>query len=292
MEVDREDGRTATMLRPLACSRSVLNRAHGSASWSQGDTKVLAAVFGPKAGTKKTENPEKASIEVIWKPKTGQIGKLEREYEMILKRTLQSICILTINPNTTTSVIIQKAYDALHLISEFQPPSAPSISMQLLSHPHSPALVQHLRKSCCKFILCVYLQVVNDDGALLPCAINAACAALVDAGISLKHLAVAICCCLAETGCVILDPTKQEEQKMKAFVYLVFPNSVLSVQVSVPTNAEPMEHGIITSVTHGAMSVEDYFYCLKSGRAATAKLSNFLRSRLQNRLPSDLLADT
>ncbi|XP_021835655.2 exosome complex exonuclease RRP46 homolog isoform X2 [Spinacia oleracea] len=204
MEVDREDGRTATMLRPLACSRSVLNRAHGSASWSQGDTKVLAAVYGPKVGTKKTENPEKASIEVIWKPKTGQIGKLEREYEMILTRTLQSICILTINPNTTTSVII---------------------------------------------------QVVNDDGALLPCAINAACAALVDAGISLKHLAVAICCCLAETGCVILDPTKQEEQKMKASVYLVFPNSVLSVlQVSVTKIDEPMEHGIITSVTHGAMS--------------------------------------
>uniref|UniRef100_A0A803LBQ6 Exoribonuclease phosphorolytic domain-containing protein n=1 Tax=Chenopodium quinoa TaxID=63459 RepID=A0A803LBQ6_CHEQI len=210
MEVDREDGRTPTMLRPLACSRTVLNRAHGSASWSQGDTKVLAAVYGPKAGTKKNENPEKASIEVIWKPKTGQIGK-----------------------------------------------------------------------------------VVNDDGALLPCAINAACAALVDAGIPLKHLAVAICCCLAETGCVILDPTKLEEQKMKAFVYLVFPNSVLSVvQDSGPTNDEPMEHGIITSVTHGAMSVDDYFNCLKSGRAATAKLSNFLRSRLQNRLPSDLLGDT
>lgn len=128
---------------------------------------------------------------------------------------------------------------------------------------------------------------------LLPCAINAACGALVDAGISLKHLAVAICCCLAETGCVILDPTKQEEQKMKAFVYLVFPNSMLSVlQVSAHTNDEPVEHGIITSVTHGAMSVEDYFSCLKSGRAATAKLSNFLRSRLQNRLPGDLLQDT
>lgn len=34
-------------------------------------------------------------------------GKLEEEYEMILKRTLQSICLLTINPNTTTSIIIQ-----------------------------------------------------------------------------------------------------------------------------------------------------------------------------------------
>lgn len=39
-----------------------------------GDTIVLAAAYGPKAGTKKGENPEKASIEVIWKPKTGQIG--------------------------------------------------------------------------------------------------------------------------------------------------------------------------------------------------------------------------
>ncbi|KAJ6914989.1 hypothetical protein NC651_017084 [Populus alba x Populus x berolinensis] len=34
-------------------------------------------------------------------------GKLEREYEMILKRTLQSICILTLNPNTTTSIKVQ-----------------------------------------------------------------------------------------------------------------------------------------------------------------------------------------
>lgn len=135
---ERADGRTQNQLRPLACSHSILNRAHASASWSQGDSKVLAAVYGPKAGTKKNENPEKASLEVIWKPKTGQIGKLEKEYEMILKRTLQSICILSMNPNTTTSVII---------------------------------------------------QVVNDDGALLPCAINAACAALVDAGIPLKHLA-------------------------------------------------------------------------------------------------------
>lgn len=39
-----------------------------------GETKVLAAVYGPKAGTKKNENPEKPCFEVIWKPKSGQIG--------------------------------------------------------------------------------------------------------------------------------------------------------------------------------------------------------------------------
>ncbi|XP_022862986.1 exosome complex exonuclease RRP46 homolog isoform X4 [Olea europaea var. sylvestris] len=139
-----EDGRSATQLRPLSCTRSVLNRAHGSASFSQGETKILAAVYGPKAGTKKNENPEKACIEVIWKPKSGQIGKAEKEYEMILKRTLQNICILNVHPNTTTTIII---------------------------------------------------QVVNDDGSLLPCAINAACSALVDAGIPLKYLAVIFCSC-------------------------------------------------------------------------------------------------
>lgn len=36
MEVDRADGRTPNQLRPLACSRGILNRAHGSANWSQG----------------------------------------------------------------------------------------------------------------------------------------------------------------------------------------------------------------------------------------------------------------
>ncbi|KAG6585390.1 Exosome complex exonuclease RRP46-like protein [Cucurbita argyrosperma subsp. argyrosperma] len=238
MEIDRDDGRTANQLRPLACSCNVLNRAHGSASWSQGDTKILAAVYGPKAGTKKNENPEKASIEVIWKPKTGQIGKLERECEMILKRTLQSICILTINPNTTTSIVV---------------------------------------------------QVIHDDGALLPCAINASCAALVDAGIPLKHLAVAISCCLSESGYVILDPTKLEEQKMKASVHLVFPNSPVSVipEGSTQVAGEPLENGIITSLTQGAMSVDDYIHCLERGRAATAKMSAFLRRSLQPQLPTD-----
>ncbi|KAG5225398.1 exosome complex exonuclease RRP [Salix suchowensis] len=238
MESERDDGRSPSQLRPLSCARNVLHRSHGSASWSQGDTKVLAAVYGPKAGTKKNENPEKACIEVIWKPKTGQIGKQEKEFEMILKRTLQSICILTLNPNTTTSIII---------------------------------------------------QVVNDDGALLVCAINAACAALIDAGIPLKHLAVAICCCLAEGGYVILDPTKLEEQKMRGFAYLVFPNSVVSVlpKGSSHVEGEPMEHGIITSVTHGVMSVEEYLKCLERGRAASTKLSDLLRRSLQSQLPSD-----
>ncbi|GFZ08472.1 ribosomal protein S5 domain 2-like superfamily protein [Actinidia rufa] len=369
MEIDRLDGRTPNQLRPLACSRNVLNRAHGSASWSQGETKVLAAVYGPKAGTKKNENPEKACIEVIWKPKTGQIGKPEKEYEMILKRTLQSICLLTVNPNTTTSVIVQVRLHDFQKQCKTFPGIAAVSSGVLLMVISGLVRVGLLAVLVCGvvvgdgfggwivvggddgYVWCLvatkvgvgggsgwqlttlvgngWLMVVvgggdsggvsrvvgeggegegggrgcfryweggadgagrrSDDGGaaalgegepaasatrfnvligtsdnkmwsmtmLLPCAINASCAALVDAGIPLKHLSVAICCCLAESGYVILDPNKLEEQKMKAFVYLVFPNSILSVlpEGSLRVGGEPMEHGIITSVTHGVMPV-------------------------------------
>ncbi|XP_073285305.1 exosome complex exonuclease RRP46 homolog [Primulina huaijiensis] len=231
MDLEREGGRGANQLRPLDCSRNVLNRAHGSGSCSHGETRVLAAVYGPKAGTKKNENPEKACLEVIWKPKIGQIGKADKEFEMILKRTLQNICLLTAHPNTTTSIII---------------------------------------------------QVVHDDGSLLPCAIHAACAALVDAGIPLKYLAVAICCCLVENGRIILDPNKIEEQRMKALVHLVFPSPVQSV---LPEGSK--EDGIITSLSHGVMTVDDYFQCVKHGRAAVAPLSNILKKKLQSQSPSN-----
>ncbi|EFH51866.1 hypothetical protein ARALYDRAFT_484800, partial [Arabidopsis lyrata subsp. lyrata] len=92
------------------------------------DTKVIAAEYRPKAGTKENENAEKACFEVYGNLKPDRLvivnaltcskgglfcclRKVEREYETILKRTLQSICVLTVVPNTTTSVIIQVVHD-------------------------------------------------------------------------------------------------------------------------------------------------------------------------------------
>lgn len=76
--MERAGGRKANQLRAYSCTRNPLERAHGSARWAQGDTVVVAAVYGPRPGTRKGENPEKASIEVVWKPKTGQIGQCHR----------------------------------------------------------------------------------------------------------------------------------------------------------------------------------------------------------------------
>ena len=45
-------------------------------------------------------------------------------------------------------------------------------------------------------------------------------------------------------------------QKLKAFANLVFPNAIVSVlpDRSLKVGTEPMAHGIMTSVTQGAMS--------------------------------------
>lgn len=44
-------------------------------------------------------------------------------------------------------------------------------------------------------------------------------------------------------------------QNMKAFAYLVFPNALTTLpEGGLRVGGEPMEHGIITSVTQGAMS--------------------------------------
>lgn len=46
MTVDRADGRSVNQLRPLACSRNILHRAHGSARWSQGNIRSNFVVKG------------------------------------------------------------------------------------------------------------------------------------------------------------------------------------------------------------------------------------------------------
>eukprot|EP00252_Welwitschia_mirabilis_P016612 TRINITY_DN3668_c0_g1_i1.p1 TRINITY_DN3668_c0_g1~~TRINITY_DN3668_c0_g1_i1.p1 ORF type:complete len:233 (-),score=39.70 TRINITY_DN3668_c0_g1_i1:431-1129(-) len=230
MGSERPDGRSANELRTLSCTKGLLHRAHGSARWSQDNTIILAAVYGPKPSSKK-ENPERATLDVYWKPKTGQPGKLEKEYEQILKKTLDCMFLSAMYPSTSTSVI---------------------------------------------------LQVVNDDGSLLACAINAACIALLDAGIPLKNRIAAICCGVRENGEIILDLSKLEEQRVQAHVCLVFPSRPLTVLPScLPTlDGEPLEHGIVTSVTRGAMSVDNYLDCLERGRAACSKISEFVRSTI------------
>ncbi|KAL5724997.1 hypothetical protein ACHQM5_008194 [Ranunculus cassubicifolius] len=65
---------------------------------------------------------------------------------------------------------------------------------------------------------------------------------------------------------------------MQSVAYLVFPSSGPSI---IPDSSSEMEYGVITSVTHGVMP-ESYVECQERGRAASAKMSDFLRRSFQS----------
>lgn len=69
----------------------------------------------------------------------------------------------------------------------------------------------------------------------------------------IHKLETLILCCLYT---ILIQCIFVFKQKSKAFAYLVFPNTTVSVvpEKSSQVGNDPMAHGIITSVTHGAMS--------------------------------------
>ncbi len=84
----RQDSRTGSQMRPLACEQSPLSRADGSARfdmgldqfirsvecssstfWSTGQSSVLAAVYGPTEVSQRKDLADRAVVEVSFKPK-------------------------------------------------------------------------------------------------------------------------------------------------------------------------------------------------------------------------------
>lgn len=70
----RKNGRQWNQLRTLSVELGVLNRADGSVKYTQGDSSVLVAVYGPAEVKPKFERPDRATIDVVFKPRSGLPG--------------------------------------------------------------------------------------------------------------------------------------------------------------------------------------------------------------------------
>ena len=69
MAMARADGRDELQLRALGCETALLHRADGSAKYWQGNTCVLVSVNGPMEVPMRQEKSDRATIQVIFKPK-------------------------------------------------------------------------------------------------------------------------------------------------------------------------------------------------------------------------------
>mmetsp|Transcript_43191 Transcript_43191/g.82386 ORF Transcript_43191/g.82386 Transcript_43191/m.82386 type:complete len:243 (-) Transcript_43191:401-1129(-) len=225
-DILRDDGRAENQIRALVCERGLLNRADGSARWTQDATTVIAAVYGPRAIPGYKESAEKAKVEVTFKPCSDLPGVADKEHEHIIQNTLEAVILTSLHPRTGISII---------------------------------------------------LQVVNDDGSLLACSINAACAALVDAGVAMKGLVTSISMALLSDGVLLLDPTVSEQLEAQALMTLAFTSS--KPLPGKLRNAEP--DPVITSITSGTLPVEEYFRCVDLGRTASERIAAFFQLSLE-----------
>ncbi|XP_065391616.1 exosome complex component RRP46 isoform X1 [Macaca fascicularis] len=148
-------------LRHFACEQNLLSRPDGSASFLQGDTSVLAGVYGPAEVKVSKEIFNKATLEVILRPKIGLPGVAEKSRERLIRNTCEAVVLGTLHPRTSITVV---------------------------------------------------LQVVSDAGSLLACCLNAACMALVDAGVPMRALFCGVTCALDSDGTLVLDPTSKQEK--------------------------------------------------------------------------------
>ncbi|CAI5507950.1 unnamed protein product, partial [Closterium sp. Naga37s-1] len=119
------------------------------------------------------------------------------------------------------------------------------------------------------------LQVLHDDGSLLACALNAAFAALLDAGLPLACLPAAVQLALDSQGQLLLDPTKQEQQTASATLCTVFANCPLApdgtVLATVPTGLAGAAAVGAAAGSSGQEAVDGMITCEATGRIRALK---------------------
>ncbi len=104
-------------LRVVSSEQDLLTRSDGSALFNHGDTSVLVAVYGPTEVRISKAIIDKATIEVIYKPKVGLPGCSEKMQERLIRNTCETVIWATLHPRTAINVVIQEMQNSGSLLS-------------------------------------------------------------------------------------------------------------------------------------------------------------------------------
>ncbi|KAI5748405.1 hypothetical protein M8J77_025182 [Diaphorina citri] len=98
----------------MSLSSSMLN---GSVIFSQGQTVVIASMYGPVEAKIQKTIIDKASVEVIFRPKSGLSFVQDRLKESVIKSTCESALLTMLHPRTSVILTIQELQDQGSLLS-------------------------------------------------------------------------------------------------------------------------------------------------------------------------------
>ncbi|GFR78965.1 exosome complex component RRP46 [Elysia marginata] len=99
------------VLRGQTSDLGCLTRQDGSVSLSQGDTTSIAVVYGPAEVRINKEKIDRATVEVIYRPKIGLPRPNHRKQERIMRNTLEAAIAANLHPRSSISVVIQETED-------------------------------------------------------------------------------------------------------------------------------------------------------------------------------------
>ncbi|XP_054436710.1 exosome complex component RRP46 isoform X2 [Pteronotus mesoamericanus] len=183
----------------------------------EGDTSVLAGVYGPAEVKVSKEIFNKATLEVILRPKIGLPGVAEKSRERLIRNTCEAVVLGALHPRTSITIV---------------------------------------------------LQIISDAGSLLACCLNAACMALVDAGVPMRALFCGVTCALDADGTLVLDPTAKQEKEARAVLTFAL---------------DSVDQKLLMSTTKGLFSNAELQQCLAAAQAASQHVFRFYRESLQRR---------
>ncbi|KAI8051488.1 ribosomal protein S5 domain 2-type protein [Syncephalis plumigaleata] len=117
MSTSRQDGRTATQLRPLGASQGALTRADGAVRFSFGDSITICSVNGPMEAKLKEEQLDRATIEVQYRPVTGLPGVRAKVVEAAIRDVAEASILTNQHPRTLIQITAQNLNEAGSLMA-------------------------------------------------------------------------------------------------------------------------------------------------------------------------------
>ncbi|KAK7113461.1 exosome complex component RRP46-like isoform X2 [Littorina saxatilis] len=218
MEV-METSTNSPCLAALTCVLGDLSQADGSASFTHGNTSVLAATYGPCEVRMSKEILDQATVEVVCKPRVGLPNCADKYRERHIRDLFQATILVNLHPRSSVMIVLQER---------------------------------------------------QDDGGLLATSINAACLALLDAGVSMKFLVAAVTALIDKDGNINLVPEeKPSDVEASASLTIVFNEKDLQVM------------GVTSS---GKFSQEQYDRSVSLCRKATEHVFKFYRESMERKL--------
>ncbi|KAL9643228.1 hypothetical protein ABK040_014685 [Willaertia magna] len=113
----RVDGRRASEIRKIKFKLNLFSRADGSAYFEQGNTRVLAAVYGPREVKNKSHmKNDRAIINCEYSMATFSTGERKRQFKkdrksteisVVIRQTFESVILTHLYPRTQIDIFMQ-----------------------------------------------------------------------------------------------------------------------------------------------------------------------------------------